>query len=104
LICALFCLLEAIENLAVIVLHHFNSVSLVLIGRLVSFDLILCVFDSVFEFFLLVVELVFQGQKVLIQGNTVSQKRFIATCLVLLVDFLIFQKFDLRLHSGDLLV
>ena len=40
----------------------------------------------------------------LVERNTISQKRFIATSLVLLINLLIFQELDLVLHSSDLLV
>ena len=39
-----------------------------------------------------------------IQRNTVAEKRFIATSLVLLVDLLVFEELDGGLHGGDLLV
>ena len=40
----------------------------------------------------------------LIEWNTVAQKRFIATCLVLLVDLLILKQLDRSFHRRNLLV
>ena len=104
LISALLGLFVAVKHLSVIVLHNLDTVTLVLIGSLVSFDIGLCVLDLSLEFFLFVVKLVLQSQEVLIQRNTVSQERFIATSLVLLVNFLVLKELDLVLHCGDLLV
>lgn len=59
-------------------------------------------FDLIFQITLFIVEFVLEGQEMLIQGNPVSQKRFIATSLVLLVNLSLFEQFDLSLHSGNL--
>ena len=40
----------------------------------------------------------------LVQGDSVTQKRFIATRLVFLINLAILKEFDLVLHSGNLLV
>ena len=76
--------------------------TLALVAGLVALDLILRILHTRLQLLLLVVELVFQGQEVLVQGNTVTQKRFIATCLVLLVDLLVLEHLDLVLHRSDL--
>ena len=62
------------------------------------------VLDACLEFLLLVVELVLKRQEMLIEWDSISEKRFIATSLVLLVHFLILQELDLGLHGGDLLM
>ena len=67
-------------------------------------DFTLSVLDAGLELLLLVVEFVLKRQEMLIEGDTITEKRFIATSLVLLVNLLIFQELDLSLHSGDLLV
>jgi hypothetical protein len=40
----------------------------------------------------------------LIQRDSVSQQNFVAACLVLLLDFLVFERFYCRLHSHNLLL
>ena len=98
----LFVLLEAILNLPEVVLHDLNSVALVLVVRFVALDVVLGLLDARLELFLLVVELVLKGQEVLIEWNTVSQKRFIAASLVLLVDLLVLEQLDRSLHRCNL--
>ena len=97
-----FVLLEAILNLLEVVLHDLDSVALVLIVRLVTLDIVLGLLDAGLELFLLVVKLVLKSQEVLVKWNTVSQKRFIAASLVLLVDLLVLEQLDRRLHSRNL--
>ena len=40
----------------------------------------------------------------LVKRDSIAKKRFIAACLILLINFLVFEHFDLGLHGGDLLV
>lgn len=101
---SLFGVFEALQDLAEIVLHDLDPVALVVIGGLVTLDFILRVLDSGLELLLLVVELVFKRQEVLVERDAIAQERFIPTRLVLLVDLLVLEQFDLRLHRGDLLV
>lgn len=68
--------------------------ALVLIVGLITLNFVLGLLDSCLELLLLVVKLVLQGQEVLIQRNTVAKERFIATCLVLLVNLLVLQQLD----------
>ena len=100
----LFVLLEAILNLLEVVLHDLNSVALVLVVGFVTLNVILGLLDARLELFLLVVELVLKGQEVLVEWNTVSQKRFIAASLVLLIDLLVLEQLDRSLHRRDLSV
>ena len=76
----------------------------VLVGGFVALDLILSSFHSSSQLLLLVIEFVFESQEVFIERDTVTEKRFIATSLILLVDFLVLEHFDLGLHGSDLLV
>ena len=50
----------SVEHLSIIVLHNFDTMTLVLVRCLVSLDFSLCVFNPGQKLFLLVVELVFQ--------------------------------------------
>ena len=100
----LFVLLEAILNLLEVVLHDLNSVALVLVVGFVTLNVILGLLDARLELFLLVVELVLKGQEVLVEWNTVSQKRFIAASLVLLIDLLVLEQLDRSFHRRDLSV
>ena len=102
--CAVFRLLKTIEHLPVVILKHFDPVALVLVRCFVTIDLILCVLYASFKLLLLVVELVLEGQEMLVERNAVAEERFIATGLILLVHLLIFEQLDLALHSCDLLV
>ena len=76
----------------------------VLVGGFVALDLILSSFHSSSQLLLLVIEFVFESQEVFIERDTVTEKRFIATSLILLIDFLVLEHFDLGLHGSDLLV
>lgn len=78
--------------------------ALVLIRCFVALDLGLRIPDFRLKLLLLVVKFVLEGQEVLIQRDAVTQKRFIATRLVFLVDLAVFEELDLVLHRGDLLV
>ena len=78
--------------------------ALVLIVGLVALDLRLSVLNAALHLFLLIVELVLEGQEVLIERNTVTQQRLVPTRLVLLIHFLVLQQLDLRLHRRNLLV
>lgn len=78
--------------------------ALILVRSFVALNLRLGILDFSLELLLLVVEFVLEGQKVLIQGDAVTQKRFIATRLVFLVDLAVLEELDLVLHRGDLLV
>ena len=49
-----------------------------------------------------VVELVFQSQEVLVQGNSVSQQGFVARGFIFLVDFSVLEQFDLMFHYHNL--
>ena len=100
----LFVIFKALLEPREVSLHDFDSVPLVFIGELVTLNLILGILNTRLELLLLVVELVLEGQEVLIQRNSISQKRFIAASLVLLVHFLVFQQLDGGLHRRDLLV
>ena len=100
----LFVFLVAILNLPEVILHDFNPVALILVVCFVTLDFILGLLDAGLQFFLLVVELVLKGQEVLIEWNAVSKKRFIAAGLVLLVNLLVLEQLDRRLHRCDLTV
>ena len=97
-------LLVAVEHLAVVVLHHLDAVPLVFVRGLVALDLAHRVLNLSLELLLFVVEFVFQGQEVLIERDAITEKRFVAASLVLLVDFAVLEQLDLGLHRGDLLV
>ena len=101
---ALFGIIEPIHHFSVVVLHHLNSVSLVFIRDFIHVDLVLLGLLPCFQLFLLVIELVLKSQKVLIQRDSISEERFIARSLVLLVDFLVLEQLDLSLHRCNLLV
>ena len=88
----------------VVGLHDLDLVTFVLIRGLIACDLLLSVPHTAIQLLLLVIELVFERQEVLIEGDTVAQERLIAIGLVLLVDLLVLQQLDLGLHGGDLLV
>ena len=98
----LFVLFEAILNLLEVVLHDLNSVALVLVVSFVTLDVVLGLLDAGFELFLLVVELVLKSQEVLVEWNTVPQKRFIAASLVLLVNLLVLEQLDRSFHRRNL--
>ena len=95
-------LFKTIEYFSVVVLHYLNPVALALVARFVALNLVLCILDSCLQLLLFVVELVLKGKEMLVQGDAVSQKRFIATRLILLVDLLVLKHLDLVLHGGDL--
>lgn len=95
---------EAVQNLAIVILHDLDAVSLVLIGSLIILNILLHCTDTLLHILLLVVELIFEGQEVLIQRNAIAKQSFIATSLILLVDLLLLQQLDLGFHRGDLLV
>ena len=76
--------------------------TLAFVAGLVALDLILSILHTRLQLLLLIVKLVLQCKEVLIQGDTVTQKRFIAACLVLLVNLLILEHLDLVLHGGNL--
>lgn len=86
------------------IVHDFDTVALVLVRCLIALNLVLSIADSSFELLLLVVELVFQSQEMLVKRDSITEKRFIATCLVLLIDFLVFKQLDLSFHGRNLLV
>ena len=69
--------------------------ALVLIVGLVTLDLRLSVLNAALHLFLLIVELVLEGQEVLIKRDAVSEERLVPAGLVLLVDFLILEQLDL---------
>ena len=75
---------------------------LLLVSVLLSEDLLFHHLDFLLLHVLLIVELVLQSQKVLVQRDTVSQKSFIPRGLVLLVNFAVLQKLDLVLKASDL--
>ena len=78
--------------------------ALVLVGGLVTLDLSLSIPHFLLELLLLVVEFVLKGKEMLIKRDSVTEKRFIATGLILLVHLAVLEEFDLLLHGGDLLV
>ena len=78
--------------------------TLVFVSGLITLVFVLGVLDSSLKFLLLVVEFIFKRQKVLIKRDSIAKERLVSTCLVLLVDFLIFEQLDLRFHRCDLLV
>lgn len=86
------------------IVHDFNAVALVLVRCLIALNFVLSIADSSFELLLLVVELVFQGQEMLVKRDSITEKRFITTGLILLIDFLIFEQLDLSFHGCNLLV
>ena len=92
------------EDTLEVVLHDLNAMALVLVTSLVALNLVLCVFDPRLQLLLLVVKFVLEGQEMLIERDTVPQERLIAACLILLIDLLVLEELDLRLHGGDLLV
>ena len=51
---------------------------------------------------MLIIELVLKSQEVLIKRDSIAEKRFIAACLVLLVDLLVLEQLDFGLHDCDL--
>ena len=104
LVCSLLGVLKTVHIFLVVGLHDLDLVTLVLIRGLIACDLLLSVPHTAIQLLLLVIELVFERQEVLIEGNAVSQERLIAVGLVLLVDLLVLQQLDLGLHGGDLLV
>ena len=97
-------ILEPAQYALVIVLHDLDPVALVLVTGLVSIDLILSVFDASLQFFLLIVELVFKRQEVLVEWDTVPEQGLVTTRLILLVDLLVLEELDLRFHGRNLLV
>ena len=104
LVCSLLGVLKTVHIFLVVGLHDLDLVTLVLIRGLIALNLLLSVPHTAIQLLLLVIELVFERQEVLIEGDTVSQERLIAIGLVLLVDLLVLQQLDLCFHSGDLLV
>ena len=76
------------------------SGSIILI--LILLDLVLLQLDLLLEVALLVIELILKSQEVLVERNSVAEKRFIAACLVLLVNLLVLEQLDFGLHDGDL--
>ena len=76
----------------------------VIVRGFITLDFALSSSDSLLEVFLLVVEFVLQGQEMLVKRDAVTQERFIARGLVLLIDFTVLEQLDLLLHGGDLLV
>lgn len=78
--------------------------SLVLIGSLIALNLILGILYTRLKLLLFIVKLVLEGQEMLIERDSVPEKRLITTGLVLLIHLLVLEQLDLRLHCGDLLV
>ena len=101
---AIFSLFKTHLHLSVVIVQNFDAMALVFVSSLITLVLVLGVFDSRLEFLLLVVKFIFKRQKVLIKRDAVAKQRLVSTCLVLLVDFLIFEQLDLRFHRCDLLV
>ena len=75
---------------------------LLFIWSLLFSDFLISDLNRLFQVILLIVELFFQGEEMLIQRNTISQQGFVTRCLVFLIDLPIFQKFDFVLHKDDL--
>ena len=82
---------EAVQDLAIVILHDLNPVPLVLIRGLIVLDLFLHSSDPLLHILLLVVKLILQGQEVLIERDAVAKQSFIPTGLVLLIDLLLLQ-------------
>jgi len=88
---SIFCFFKSGEQALVVVLHYFDAMAFIFVRSFISFNLILSILYARLELFLLVIKLVLQGQKMFIKRNAIAQKRFIATRLILLVDFLVFE-------------
>ena len=76
----------------------------VFVVHFLPLDLVFEGLDELLHLVLFIVELVLQCQKVLVQRDPVSQQRFIAGSLVLLVHFSIFEELNFVLHKDYLLL
>ena len=90
------------ESLFVQVVVENDFVSLLIVQVKDVLDLCLFALDFILKVVLLVIEFVFESQEVLVERDSVSEERFVATSLILLVDFAVLQHLDLSLHGGDL--
>ena len=63
----------------------------VIVRGFITFNLALSSSNPLLEVFLLVVEFVLQGQEMLVERDAVTQERFIARGLVLLIDFTVLE-------------
>jgi hypothetical protein len=90
------------RNFFVLSFENLNLVVALLVRILLLFDFIFHSFDLLPEEVLFVVKFVFQSQEVLVEGDAVSQKSFIAAGLVLLINLFLLEQLDLVLHINDL--
>ena len=93
---------EFTGNLLVFTLQYVDAMSGSVILVLILLNFIFLQLDLFLELSLLVVEFILQSQEMFVKRNTVTEERFIAACLVLLIDFLVLEQLDFSLHDGDL--
>ena len=84
--------------------EDFDPVFLGIVFFLGALHLFLGCSKLLFKRVLFVVEFIFQSEEVFVERDTVSEKRFIARSLVLLVDFSVFKQLYFGFHSCDLLL
>jgi len=89
-------------NCVVLAAEDFNPVLLGIVFFLSALHLILSRSKLLFKSILFVVEFILQSQEVFVERDTVSEERFIAGSLVLLVDFSVFKELYFCFHGCDL--
>ena len=93
---------EFTVNLVELSFQNVDTMSRSIILVLILLNLVFLQIDLFLEVSLLIVEFVLQGQEMLIEWNTITKERFIAACLVLLINFLVLKQLYLSLHNGNL--
>jgi hypothetical protein len=88
----------------VLATENLYPVLLGIVFLLGALHLLLSSSELFFKSVLFIVEFIFEGEEVFVERDTVSEERFIARSLILLVDLSILEQLDFGFHSGDLLL
>ncbi len=91
-------------NCVVLAAEDFNPVLLGIVFFLRALHLILSSSKLLFKSVLFIVEFILQSKEVFVERDTVSEERFIAGSLVLLVDFSVLKQLYFCFHGCDLLL
>ena len=78
---------ELLSDGVVLAAQDLDPVLLGIVFLLGAFHLLFCRSELLFKGVLFIVEFIFQGKEVFVERDTISEERFIAGSLVLLVNF-----------------
>ena len=95
---------QLLRNCVVLAAEDFNPVFLGIVFLLSALHLILSGSKLLFKSVLFIVEFILQSKEVFVERDTVSEERFIAGSLVLLVDFSVLKQLYFCFHGCDLLL